>query len=195
MQKEGPSNTLGYILRDVRPHIPRGYMYTLHDIGLVINKLMGGAYRSQYTRKEFRFLYTRVMKRSGGFGQQHAHRNSCALGLNSRSFSGSGGKSTMSLLAETIPATQETALFDYPFNELLIWSVLTKRQQMALLMWQHGEEALAKALVALKLYKAMAHEAAEDDLETEVYDELKGYGREFENIGELSCQNKLNLAR
>lgn len=43
--KQGPSNTLGYILRDVRPHIPRGYMYTLHDIGLVINKLMGGAYR------------------------------------------------------------------------------------------------------------------------------------------------------
>ena len=159
-------------------------MYTLHDIGLVINKLMGGAYRSQYTRKEFRFLYTRVMKRSGGYGQQHhAHRNSCAIALNSRTFT--GGKSTMSLLAETIPATQETALFDYPFNELLIWSVLTKRQAMALLMWQHGEEALAKALVALKLYKAMAHEAAEDDLETEVYDELKGYGREFENIGEF----------
>ncbi|XP_031782186.1 transient receptor potential cation channel trpm isoform X6 [Nasonia vitripennis] len=180
--KEGPSNTLGYILRDVRPHIPRGYMYTLHDIGLVINKLMGGAYRSQYTRKEFRFLYTRVMKRSGGYQQHHAHRNSCAIALNSRSFSGSGGKSTMSLLAETIPATQETALFDYPYNELLIWSVLTKRQHMALLMWQHGEEALAKALVALKLYKAMAHEAAEDDLETEVYDELKGYGKEFENI-------------
>lgn len=182
-QKEGPSNTLGYILRDVRPHIPRGYMYTLHDIGLVINKLMGGAYRSQYTRKEFRILYTRVMKRSGGY-QQHAHRNSCAL--TSRSFSSSGGKSgglTMSLLAETLPATQDTALFDYPFNELLIWAVLTKRQQMALLMWQHGEEALAKALVALKLYKAMAHEAAEDDLETEVYDELRGYGKEFENTG------------
>lgn len=180
--KEGPSNTLGYILRDVRPHIPRGYMYTLHDIGLVINKLMGGAYRSQYTRKEFRILYTRVMKRSGGY-QQHAHRNSCAL--TGRSFSSSGGKSgglTMSLLAETLPATQDTALFDYPFNELLIWAVLTKRQQMALLMWQHGEEALAKALVALKLYKAMAHEAAEDDLETEVYDELRGYGKEFENI-------------
>lgn len=65
--KHGPANTLGYvivnvyvikmpqhvsiflnfrfILRDVRPHIPKGYIYTLHDIGLVINKLMGGAYR------------------------------------------------------------------------------------------------------------------------------------------------------
>ena len=144
---------------------------------------MGGAYRSQYTRKEFRFLYTRVMKRAAGFAPHQAHRNSCAI-VNNRSFTGSTGKSAMSLLAETLPATLDSALFDYPFNELLIWSVLTKRQQMALLMWQHGEEALAKSLVALKLYKAMAHEAAEDDLETEVYDELKGYGREFESIGE-----------
>ncbi|XP_050491537.1 transient receptor potential cation channel trpm isoform X2 [Bombus huntii] len=182
--KEGPSNTLGYILRDVRPNIPRGYMYTLHDIGLVINKLMGGAYRSQYTRRRFRMIYTKVMKRSGAH-PQHMHRNSCVLGSTSRYYSGSGSKQdslTMSLLAETLPANRDTPLFDYPFNELLIWAVLTKRQQMALLMWQHGEEALAKALVALKLYKAMAHEAAEDDLETEVYDELRSYGKEFENI-------------
>ncbi|VDM93110.1 unnamed protein product [Onchocerca ochengi] len=34
--------------------------------------------------------------------------------------------------------------FKYPFNELLIWAVLTKRQEMALCMWQHGEEAMAK---------------------------------------------------
>lgn len=64
-----------------------------------------------------------------------------------------------------------------------IWAVLMKRHKMALLMWQHGEEALAKALVACKLYKAMAHEAAEDDMETEVYEELRSYGKEFENIG------------
>lgn len=51
--KHGPANTLGYILRDVRPHIPKGYVYTLHDIGLVINKLMGGAYRFvEFNRKK-----------------------------------------------------------------------------------------------------------------------------------------------
>lgn len=54
---------------------------------------------------------------------------------------------------------------------------------MALLMWQHGEEALAKALIACKLYKAMAHEAAEDDLETEIYEELRSCGKVFEDIG------------
>ena len=50
-------------------------------------------------------------------------------------------------------------------------------------MWQHGEEAVSKALVAAKLYKALAHEAADDDLETEVYEELRSYGKEFENLG------------
>lgn len=170
--KQGPSNTLGYILRDVRPHIPRGYIYTLHDIGLVINKLMGGAYRSYYTRRKFRLIYAKVMKKS-----PHVHRNSSSF---IRYYGNTNV--TLSLLAETLPTSKETALFDYPFNELLTWAVLTKRQQMALLMWQHGEEALAKALVACKLYKAMAHEAAEDDLETEIYEELRNYGKEFENI-------------
>lgn len=50
-------------------------------------------------------------------------------------------------------------------------------------MWAHGEESLAKSLVACKLYKAMAHEAAEDDLDTEIYDELKSYAKDFEHKG------------
>nr|CAH7719954.1 unnamed protein product [Callosobruchus chinensis] len=163
--KQGPSNTLRYILRDVRPHIPPGYVYTLHDIGLVINKLMGGAYRAFYTRRKFRPIYAKVMNKGPGMANQ-----------SERQFG------AMSLLAGALPSNANPCLFDYPFNELLIWAVLMKRHKMALLMWQHGEEALAKALVACKLYKAMAHEAAEDDMETEVYEELRQYGKEFENI-------------
>ena len=67
-----------------------------------------------------------------------------------------------------------------------IWAVLTKRQPMALLMWSHGEEAVAKAIVASKLYRAMAHEAKDDDLEAEVYEELKRCAGEFEGRGESS---------
>ncbi|CAB3257260.1 unnamed protein product [Arctia plantaginis] len=165
--KSGPSNTLRYILRDVRPHLPRGYIYTLHDIGLVINKLMGGAYRCYYTRRKFRPIYAKVMNKS-----VNVHRNSASFTRHN-----AGG---LSLITGFMPVTTEMALFDYPFNELLMWAVLTKRHQMALLMWTHGEEALAKSLVACKLYKAMAHEAAEDDMETEVYEELRHYGKEFE---------------
>ncbi|CAG9862478.1 unnamed protein product [Phyllotreta striolata] len=163
--KQGPSNTLGYILRDVRPHIPPGYIYTLHDIGLVINKLMGGAYRALYTRRKFRPIYAKIMNKG------HSMANTSGRNLGA-----------MGLIPGCIPGGASPCLFDYPFNELLIWAVLMKRHKMALLMWQHGEEALAKALVACKLYKAMAHEAAEDDMETEIYEELRAYGKEFENI-------------
>ncbi|XP_055921137.1 transient receptor potential cation channel trpm isoform X4 [Eupeodes corollae] len=170
--KHGPANTLGYILRDVRPHIPKGYVYTLHDIGLVINKLMGGAYRSYYTRRKFRPIYAKVMN-----SYANAHRKSCTT------YQRYAGANSLSLVTGLLPFTSEMALFEFPFNELLIWAVLTKRQQMSLLMWTHGEEALAKSLVACKLYKAMAHEAAEDDLDTEIYDELRAYAKEFESKG------------
>ena len=32
-----------------------------------------------------------------------------------------------------------TETFEYPFSELIIWAVLTKRKEMSKLMWQHGE--------------------------------------------------------
>ncbi|VBB33429.1 unnamed protein product, partial [Acanthocheilonema viteae] len=72
--------------------------------------------------------------------------------------------------------------FKYPFNELLIWAVLTKRQEMALCMWQHGEEAMAKALVACRLYKSLAKEAAEDYLEVEICEELKNHAEDFRKL-------------
>ncbi|KAK4317577.1 hypothetical protein Pmani_011358 [Petrolisthes manimaculis] len=174
--KSGPSNTLRYIMRDVKKNIPRDYRYTVIDIGLVINKLMGGAYRAYYTRKKFRTVYENTLMKS-----PRLHRN------NSSIFHAS--KNLLQKNANNSPRSyisQEEARsgfeFDYPFSELLVWAVLTKRQGMAMLMWQHGEEAIAKALVAAKLYKALAHEAADDDLETEVYEELKGYAKEFETL-------------
>ena len=49
-------------------------------------------------------------------------------------------------------------------------------------MWLHGEEALAKALVACKLYKSLAKEAAEDYLEVEICQELRRYADEFRQL-------------
>ncbi|KAF7636026.1 hypothetical protein Mgra_00004475 [Meloidogyne graminicola] len=72
--------------------------------------------------------------------------------------------------------------FRYPFSDLLIWAVLTKRHDMALCMWKHGQEALAKALVTCRLYKSLAKEAAEDYLELEVCEELKKCAEEFRQL-------------
>lgn len=44
---------------------------------------------------------------------------------------------------------------------------------MALCMWRHGEEALAKALVACRLYRRLAEEAADDYLEVGICEELR----------------------
>ncbi|VDN07735.1 unnamed protein product [Thelazia callipaeda] len=83
--------------------------------------------------------------------------------------------------------------FKYPFSELLIWAVLTKRQEMALCMWQHGEEAMAKALVACRLYKSLAKEAAEDYLEVEICEELKNYAEDFRNLSLALLEHCYNL--
>ena len=58
---------------------------------------------------------------------------------------------------------------------------LHSSKEMAQLMWQHGEESIAKALVACTLYNAMAYEAEDDDLDVEIYEELIKYAEEFQN--------------
>lgn len=97
-----------YILRDVRPHIPKGYCYTLHDVGLVINKLMGGAYRSYYTRRKFRPIYAKVMN-----SYVNTHRKPST-------FQRTSGVNSMSLITGLLPFTSDMALFEFPFNELLV---------------------------------------------------------------------------
>lgn len=100
--------TFSYILRDVRPHIPKGYVYTLHDVGLVINKLMGGAYRSYYTRRKFRPIYAKVMN-----SYVNTHRKPST-------FQRTSGINSMSLITGLLPFTSDMALFEFPFNELLV---------------------------------------------------------------------------
>lgn len=55
--------------------------------------------------------------------------------------------------------SREKVTFINPFNELLIWAVICNMNEMAAMLWTHGEEPIAKALVARKLYQAMADKA------------------------------------
>ena len=58
------------------------------------------------------------------------------------------------------------------YKELLLWSVLCNMQKMALFMWERGDENLARALVAGKLYNNMARLTERDDAKADVTDEL-----------------------
>ena len=51
---------LNMTLVNLQGNLPPDYQITLIDIGLVLEYLMGGAYRSNYTRKAFRNLYNNL---------------------------------------------------------------------------------------------------------------------------------------
>lgn len=163
--RQGPSNTLRYLVRDIKKHVPSDYRYTLIDIGSVLQHLMGGGFRASYCRKRFRQKYV-ALKQT----------------MSQPDLKGTSVGNIVTSIPHLVNTKQAEELFPYPFHDLMIWAVLMKRQKMALFMWQHGEEALAKALLAGQLYAAMAHEADQDDLEIELSQEFRAYADEFLNL-------------
>ncbi|XP_072618732.1 transient receptor potential cation channel subfamily M member 6 isoform X1 [Vulpes vulpes] len=206
--KQGPTNMLlHHLVRDVKQHtLLTGYRITLIDIGLVIEYLIGGAYRSSYTRKSFRTLYNnlyRKHKRVTSFAQSLSQPP-----LHRRHPSGNRNESAESTLhsqfirtaqpykfkeksvvlhksrkkskeEQNISDDLESTGFIYPYNDLLVWAVLMKRQKMAMFFWQHGEEATVKAVIAYKLYRAMAQEAKESNMMDDASEELRNYSKQF----------------
>ncbi|XP_037835934.1 transient receptor potential cation channel subfamily M member 1-like isoform X2 [Kryptolebias marmoratus] len=174
--KLGPANTLHFVVRDVKKgNLPPDYQITLIDIGLVLEFLMGGAYRCNYTRKNFRALYNNLY----GLKRPKALK---LLGMEDDDPrpKGKGKKNKKKEEEEDIDVDDpEVSRFQYPFHELMVWAVLMKRQKMALFLWQRGEEAMAKALVACKLYKAMAHESSQSELVDDIYQDLENNSKEF----------------
>uniref|UniRef100_A0AAX7SCA7 Transient receptor potential cation channel, subfamily M, member 6 n=1 Tax=Astatotilapia calliptera TaxID=8154 RepID=A0AAX7SCA7_ASTCA len=133
---QGPTaRFLHHLVEDAKQtSLPAGYRLSIIDMGLVIEYLIGGAYRSTYTRKQFRAAYSRF------------HLKILCGDVSS-------------------PGLDDAPLLvPFNFNDLFVWAVLQQRQQMALFLWQHGEEALARATVACKLYRSMAFEARQIDM-------------------------------
>lgn len=83
----------------------------------------------------------------------------------------------MKLFMSTTDDSYFGAGFKLPYNELLIWAVLSNLHKMALFMWERGDENLAKALVAGKLFKVLAEETAKDELKADVTEELQAHSR------------------
>ena len=172
--RQGPANTLGYLVRDVVPGMAKDHTCSLIEVGMVINQLIGRGYQSSYTRRNFRHHYN---SRVSSSSTSRTIKNKSITRTMFSSFKESSNNS---------PQEHEHGqMFSKPFSELLIWAVLTKRQDMALIMWQHGEEAMAKALMATALYNAMAYEAEDDDLDVEIFEELTKYSEVFQ---EHACQ-------
>ncbi|KAM6425823.1 transient receptor potential cation channel subfamily M member 7 isoform 2-T2 [Liasis olivaceus] len=212
--KQGPTNpALFHLVRDVKQgNLPPGYKLTLIDVGLVVEYLMGGTYRCTYTRKRFRVIYNSLSgsnRRSGRntsgstpqlrkshepFGNRvdkkekmrHNHFIKTAQPYKPKADTATDEGKKKKTKDDIVDIDDpETRRFPYPLNELLLWAVLMKRQKMALFFWQHGEESMAKALVACKLYRSMAYESKQNDLVDDTSEELKQYSNEF---GELAVE-------
>uniref|UniRef100_A0A8C7VWJ3 non-specific serine/threonine protein kinase n=1 Tax=Oncorhynchus mykiss TaxID=8022 RepID=A0A8C7VWJ3_ONCMY len=176
--QQGPTdNFLHLLVEDVKQtHIPKGYRVSLIDVGQVIEYLIGGAYRSTYTRKHFRahynLLYAHCKRRADCTLRPHQSPNS------------SPSRPPFFRTAQPYKRKQsselgDSPLFVYNFNDLFVWAVLQRRQQMALFLWQHGEEAMARATVACKLYRAMAYEFRQSNMDDTTGEQLKTYSMDF----------------
>ncbi|XP_055980687.1 transient receptor potential cation channel subfamily M member 1 [Sorex fumeus] len=178
----GPPNTLHLLVRDVKKgNLPPDYHISLIDIGLVLEYLMGGAYRCRYTRKSFRTLYNNL------FGPKRPKALKL-LGMEDDEPPAKGKKKKKKKKEEEVDIDVDdpaVSRFQFPFHELMVWAVLMKRQRMAVFLWQRGEESLAKALVACKLYKAMAHESSESELVDDISQDLDNNSKDF---GQLAVE-------
>ncbi|XP_008577695.1 PREDICTED: transient receptor potential cation channel subfamily M member 6 [Galeopterus variegatus] len=194
--KQGPTNMLlHHLVQDVKQHtLLSGYRITLIDIGLVIEYLIGRAYRSSYTRKNFRVLYNNLYRKhkhplhrrrpSGNRNESvestlHSQFIRTAQPCKYKEKSAVHKSTKKSKEAQNVSDNPDSTDFIYPYNELLVWAVLMKRQKMAMFFWQRGEEATVKAVIACILYQAMAQEAKESNMVDDASEELKNYSKQF----------------
>ncbi|XP_073696374.1 transient receptor potential cation channel subfamily M member 6 [Garra rufa] len=188
IHKGSSDHFLRHIIEDAKQtRLPAAYRISLIDIGMVIEYLIGGAYRSSYTRKSFRAMYSRfynptkegAKETSSPFSKarkatpetsssrSHFHRTAQPCRHQEGAVAPQDVKST--------PSPE----FVCTFNDLFVWAVLKHRQEMAMFLWQHGEQAMARAVVACKLYRVMAVEAKESNMGDSMAEELKKNSLEF----------------
>ncbi|CAB3409686.1 unnamed protein product [Caenorhabditis bovis] len=155
-----------YNLDDVNsPHCVRNWFegfdvqtyLTIPMIGNLVEKLMGNAFQHYYTSRSFRSKYDRykMLRQNSYFYRKRRFKNKEDFKIDQIGENGMTSEN------------QEDFSFAFPFNDLLIWAVLTRRHDMAKCMWVHGEDAMAKCLVAVRLYKATAKIAEDEYLDVE----------------------------
>ncbi|GMS99731.1 hypothetical protein PENTCL1PPCAC_21906, partial [Pristionchus entomophagus] len=144
---------------------------TIPVIGVIVENLMGGNYRSYYNSRNFRNKYNKSKEKI------------ITKSASSNSFNGSAKKkiSSKSKRTTSVSEQEDSNTFDFahPFNELMIWSILTRRPEMARCMWLHGEDSMAKSLCAIRLYKSIANLAEREYVEVDTATMLREHAKIF----------------
>ncbi len=108
----------------------------LIQIGAFIEKLIGNGYVSEYLRKSFKTKYLKA---------KLCNTNVCYFLMNIFSkFGSDSNKNFEKKNDKSESQNDDQDLFQSAFNDLLIWSVLTRRHKMAMFFLKRGDETLAK---------------------------------------------------
>ncbi|XP_072050607.1 transient receptor potential cation channel subfamily M member 3-like [Amphiura filiformis] len=161
---EEPFPTLAVLYKVAHLTPPRGGNFTdMKDIGRIIQYLLGKGYVSKY-------MYT-----SNGDESKSLCSSPCSL---------------FSCVDRCIERPGEDEIdgldmFDEedtsPFDDLFIWAILTKKFQMAYLMWQRGRQSIAKALIGSRLCCKMS-EIARAKYNTDAADIIMAESRRYEQV-------------
>ncbi|XP_062418010.1 transient receptor potential cation channel subfamily M member 6-like [Pungitius pungitius] len=196
---------LRHLVEDAKQtSLPSGYRLSLVDVGLVMEFLMGGAYRSPYTRKHFRAAYSSRLDKVAAALPVFVRR--VLMALQDQKFFRAAQPCKPKLVvspgsrAEIPSPPPRRGHGDAPlpvpfsFNDLFVWAILHQRHQMALFLCQHGEEVMARAAVAFKLYRSMAHEAQQGSVDDHVLERFRTHSLEFGQLAVdlLDCAFRQN---
>ncbi|KAJ8028966.1 Transient receptor potential cation channel subfamily M member 3 [Holothuria leucospilota] len=136
-------STFSLFVRKIFPEEAKNGAQTklsLYQVGIVMEKIIGNGFKSTYTLRQ-----REETDKSFGIC-------TCCKGKSEAGQSGS-------LMNETY--LEHAGCADHgriasPLTDLFIWAVLTCKYEMAQLLWQRGVEALAKAIVAFRLFTSMS---------------------------------------
>uniref|UniRef100_A0A671NU51 non-specific serine/threonine protein kinase n=1 Tax=Sinocyclocheilus anshuiensis TaxID=1608454 RepID=A0A671NU51_9TELE len=167
-----------YNICNLETRLPAVYRISLIDIGMVIEYLIGGAYRSTYTRKSFRAMYSHIHNPAKETSSPFSKARKAAPTPETSPSRSHFHRTARPCRHQDVKSTSSPE-FLCTFNDLFVWAVLKHRQEMAMFLWQHGEQAMARAVVACKLYRAMAVEAGDSNMGDSMAEELKKNSLEF----------------
>ncbi|XP_066913442.1 transient receptor potential cation channel subfamily M member-like 2 isoform X2 [Clytia hemisphaerica] len=134
-------------------------------------------YRLREENSVSRRLFNLVMNKSSGSAKMHhvdlVLKKLCK-GINIRS-----DEYRHHTIANEIVMIREKPDIRDPVNELFIWAVLCNLKSMTMMLWKHGDESMAKALVGRRLFMAIRDIAMKFQKQDDIIQELESQAEKF----------------
>ncbi|XP_064629774.1 transient receptor potential cation channel subfamily M member-like 2 [Lineus longissimus] len=148
----------------------------LNTIGKVVQHMMGDMYHNMYAEDKYRVDDNAVddPKKERAIGQE--------MGLlSTRSYDAVDGIKHRPTLRKRATRSNIADDFACPEKELLLWSVLLNRRELALMFWRAGRDHIGSSLMASSLLKNLSEKASEEE-EIDLANDLLKHSQDFEQL-------------